>query len=105
MSDEESVKKLAEMKAYLEKRMAELQDEASKIKSIIEIVQIFGHVAESAVDSLMYHHSSILTLFFIQSIHREPSSQYQMEPFLTPEDHLFRPSCFNVIATATFVMP
>ena len=26
MSDEESVKKLAEIKAYLEKRMAELQD-------------------------------------------------------------------------------
>ena len=38
MSDEESVKELAEIKAYLEKRMAELQDEASKIKSIIEIV-------------------------------------------------------------------
>jgi hypothetical protein len=38
MSDEESVKKLAETKAYLEKRAAELQDEVSKIKSIIEIV-------------------------------------------------------------------
>jgi hypothetical protein len=38
MSEEESVKKLAEIKAYLEKRMAELQDEASKIKSIVEIV-------------------------------------------------------------------
>lgn len=38
MSEEESVKKLAEIKAYLERRMTELQDETSKIKSIVEIV-------------------------------------------------------------------
>ncbi len=38
MSAEESVRRLAEVKAYLEKRMAEIQDEASKLKSILEIV-------------------------------------------------------------------
>lgn len=38
MSEEEAVKRLAEAKAYLEKRMAEIQDEASKIKSILQVV-------------------------------------------------------------------
>jgi hypothetical protein len=38
MSDEESVRKLAEVKAYLEKRMLEIQDEASKLKLLLEVV-------------------------------------------------------------------
>lgn len=38
MSKEESIRKLAEAKAYLEKRMADIQEEASKIKSILEVV-------------------------------------------------------------------
>jgi len=38
MSEEESVRKLAEVKAYLEKRMLEIQDEASKLKSLLEVV-------------------------------------------------------------------
>jgi hypothetical protein len=38
MSKEESVRKLAEAKAYLEKRMAEIEEEASKIRSILEVV-------------------------------------------------------------------
>jgi len=40
MSKEESIRKLAEAKAYLEKRMAEIQEEASKIKSILEVVDM-----------------------------------------------------------------
>jgi len=38
MSEEESVRRLAEVKAYLEKRMLEIQDEASKLKSLLEVV-------------------------------------------------------------------
>lgn len=38
MSKDESIRKLAEAKAYLEKRMADIQEEASKIKSILEVV-------------------------------------------------------------------
>jgi len=38
MSEEDSVRKLAEVKAYLEKRMLEIQDEASKLKSLLEVV-------------------------------------------------------------------
>ena len=38
MSEEEPVRKLAEVKAYLEKRMLEIQDEASKLKSLLEVV-------------------------------------------------------------------
>jgi hypothetical protein len=38
MSKEESVRKLAEAKAYLEKRMAEIEEEATKIRSILEVV-------------------------------------------------------------------
>ena len=38
MSKDESIRKLAEVKAYLEKRMAEIQEEDSKIKSILEVV-------------------------------------------------------------------
>lgn len=38
MSEEESVRKLAEIKAYLEKRMLEVQDEASKLKLLLEVV-------------------------------------------------------------------
>jgi len=38
MSEEDSVRRLAEVKAYLEKRMLEIQDEASKLKSLLEVV-------------------------------------------------------------------
>ena len=38
MSEEESIRRLAEVKAYLEKRMLEIQDEASKLKSLLEVV-------------------------------------------------------------------
>jgi len=38
MSEEESVRRLAGVKAYLEKRMLEIQDEASKLKSLLEVV-------------------------------------------------------------------
>lgn len=40
MSEEETVKKLAEMKAYLEKRISELEGEMSKLRSFLDVVDV-----------------------------------------------------------------
>jgi hypothetical protein len=40
LSEEEVVKKLAEMKAYLEKRIAELEGEISRLKSFLEVIDV-----------------------------------------------------------------
>jgi len=40
MSEEERVKKLAEMKAYLQKRIGELEGEISKLRSFLDVVDV-----------------------------------------------------------------
>jgi len=40
MSEEETVKKLAEAKAYLEKRISELEGEISKLRSFLDVVDV-----------------------------------------------------------------
>lgn len=40
MSEEETVKKLAEAKAYLEKRISELEEEVSKLRSFLNVVDV-----------------------------------------------------------------
>ena len=40
MSEEETVKKLAEVKAYLEKRISELEEEISRLRSFLDVVDV-----------------------------------------------------------------
>jgi len=40
MSEEETVKKLAEAKAYLEKRIGELEEEISRLRSFLDVVDV-----------------------------------------------------------------
>jgi len=82
MSKEESVRKLAEAKAYLEKRMTELQEEASKIESILEAVDTA--LAEKSFKKVELP-SVIQEPTSLQPAHLRETTLRQIMPLRTPE--------------------
>lgn len=83
MSKEESVRKLAEAKAYLEKRMTELQEEASKIKSILEAVDTA--LAEKSFKKVELPLSVVQEPSSSQPAPPRETAQRQIMPLRTPE--------------------
>jgi len=83
MSKEESVRKLAEAKAYLEKRMTELQEEASKIKSILEAVDTA--LAEKSFKKVELPLSVVQEPSSSQPAHPRETAPRQIMPLRTPE--------------------
>jgi len=83
MSKEESVRKLAEAKAYLEKRMAELQEEASKMKSILEAVDTA--LAEKSFKKMELPPSGAQEPSSSQLAHPGETVLRQVMPLRTPE--------------------
>jgi len=83
MSKEESVRKLAEAKAYLEKRMTELQEEASKIELILEAVDTA--LAEKSFKKVELPPSVIQEPTSLQPAHPPETTLRQTMPLRTPE--------------------
>jgi len=83
MSEEESVRRLAEVKAYLEKRMLEIQDEASKLKSLLEVVD--ASLAEKSFRKMEVPKPAPLTPVPSPPVLPEEEVFRQVVPLKTPE--------------------
>jgi hypothetical protein len=83
MSKEESVRKLAEAKAYLEKRMALIEEEASMIRSILEVVD--ANLAEKSFKKVELPTSRPQEITSSSVMRPQEEALKQAIPLKTPE--------------------
>ncbi len=83
MSEEESVRRLAEVKAYLEKRMLEIQDEASKLKSLLEVVD--ASLAERSFKKMEVPKPTPVSPGPSPPMFQQAEAMRQVVPLKTPE--------------------